>query len=81
MNGTISPTPCWRSFDGGDVQRPNAWSALTAMTAVTANKIVNTGHQAITTTDKMLAQAGFQFTTSGASPHAVVEIVVAAREA
>lgn len=81
VNGTVTPTPCWRAFDGGDIQRPAAWSSLTTMAAVTANKFVNSGNQTIVTTDKMMAQAGLQFTTSGTSPRIIADVVVAAREA
>jgi hypothetical protein len=80
VSGTITPTPCWRPFDSGDVQKPGSWSAFSSLTNVTSNKVVNSGHNAISTTDKMLAQAGFQFSTSGTNPKAVVDIIVAAKE-
>ena len=80
VSGTIvAPTTMWRSFDSGDPDTPNAWAALTAGSDVTADGLVNVV-DAITTTNKLMAQAGLKYSTSGTNPYATVDVIVAAKQ-
>lgn len=80
VSGTIDdPTPLWRSFETGDARMPGSWTALTAMADVTGDTKVNSGNNAVTTTGKLMAQAGFEWATTGTNPNGVAEILVAAK--
>jgi hypothetical protein len=81
VSGTIASPACvWRSFDSGDPQKPGAWSAaLTTLANVTTDTAANSGSLAVTTTDKLMAQAGFKYSTSGTDPNATVDVIVAAK--
>ena len=82
VGGTIANPSCvWRSFDSGDPRQPGAWSSsLATLTNVTTDVTVNSGNCAITTTDKIMAQPGFQYSTSGTNPNGTVDIIVAAKK-
>jgi hypothetical protein len=82
VTGTIdNPSVVWRSFDSGDPRQPNAWSALLVTLAdVTADGPVNSGTLSINTAGKIMAQAGFRYSTAGTDPSAAVDVVVAAKQ-
>lgn len=80
VQGTVSAPAClWRSFDSGDDRKPGAWSVLHSFGDVTADGGQNSGTLATTTSGKMMAQAGFRWSTTGTDPNAYVNVLVAGK--
>ena len=82
IQGTIvSPSCEWRSFETADPRKPGAWvsSALHTFSNVTADAGVNSGTLPVTTSGKLMAQAGLRYSTSGSDPNGFADVIVAAK--
>lgn len=81
LAATITPTAVVRTFKSGNLRRPEAWSTVAAMSTQSGStdSTRDTKQGSVSTTDRMMAQAGFKWTTSGATPGGVAEIIVAAK--
>ncbi|MCB9683671.1 MAG: hypothetical protein H6735_01360 [Alphaproteobacteria bacterium] len=79
VQGTIvSPSFVWRPYTIGDNRFPGTWSTITTGSNITGDGLLNTSG-AITTTSALMAQAGFQYSTSGSTPNGVADVIIAAK--
>ena len=82
LTATIAPTAVVRTFESGNLKRPEAWADVVAMStqAGSVDSARDTKAGSVTTTDRMLAQAGFKYSTSGGgNPGGFAEVIVAAK--
>lgn len=82
LAATITPTGVVRTFKSGNLRRPEGWSDVVTLATQSANadSTRDTGSGAVSTTDRIMTQAGFKWTTSGAGkPGGTAEIIVAAK--
>ncbi len=83
ISGTVvDPTPVYWTFSTGDVMYPETWTSMSTGSSITSDSNVNASGS-VTTTAKLLAQAGFRYSTNttGGDPYGIVDILVAAKEA
>lgn len=80
VGGIGSPDVAWRTFASGNPEYPDTWSVGTNETnASSGNSKVNYDSGSITTTDKMLIQAGFKYSTTGAQ-YGIADIIAVAKK-
>ena len=77
VSGSLDYGLAIRYFDG-DPANPGAWVDLVTFTAITANEVRNSGHQAVTPGTKMFAQLGLKV-PAGTNPRATIKVLAAAK--
>jgi hypothetical protein len=82
LTATIAPTGVARMFKTGNPRRPEAWGDVVSMTSQTSSgdSARDTKSGSLTTTDRVMAQAGLKYSTSGGgNPGGLAEVIVVAK--